>query len=290
MEVGTVAIILACGNKIRIYQVEKSRSTLQCSFISEIDAEASKLGEYATNMNIIEELDGYRNEKIYFILTHGSGVLYKTVSIPLGSLDLDPDEAASEDERQQTLLLLKNKYILSGYDPNDYEIMVVDRTIDANVYLTLAFAPIKLISSIIELCKYNEFDLLGIVPDLKMLKKIINCGESQYFIVENSRCTLVTELGLLILNGLYPLELMKEFLLQEASNIFENSYLPGPVISDENIGSCLFLGTGAAERYVMNSDISLETAAALAVLYNEKEGQVNTDGIVEKFKRFFTKK
>ena len=73
-----MAIILACGNKIRIYQVEKSRSTLQCSFISEIDAEASKLGEYATNMNIIEELDGYRNEKIYFILTHGSGVLYKT--------------------------------------------------------------------------------------------------------------------------------------------------------------------------------------------------------------------
>jgi hypothetical protein len=52
----------------------------------------------------------------------------------------------------------------------------------------------------------------------------------------------------------------------------------------------LFLGTGAADRYVMNSDISLETAAALAVLYNEKEGQVNTDGIVEKFKRFFTKK
>ena len=156
-----MAIILACGNKIRIYQVEKSRSTLQCSFISEIDAEASKLGEYATNMNIIEELDGYRNEKIYFILTHGSGVLYKTVSIPLGSLDLDPDEAASEDERQQTLLLLKNKYILSGYDPNDYEIMVVDRTIDANVYLTLAFAPIKLISSIIELCKYNNLICSG---------------------------------------------------------------------------------------------------------------------------------
>lgn len=285
-----MAIIVACGNKTRIYQVEKSRSFLKCSFISEIDAAAIMLGEYATNMNIIEELDSCRNEIIYFILTPGSGVLYKTVSIPLGSLDLDPDEAVSEDERQQTLLLLKNKYILNGYDPNDYEIMVVDRMIDANVYLTLAFAPIKLISSIIELCKYNEFDLLGIVPDLKLLKKIINCGESSYFIAENSRCTLVTELGLLVLNGQYPLELMKEFLLQEASNIFEKNYLPGPVISDENIGSCLFLGTEAADSYVMNSDVSLETAAALAVLYDEKEGQVNTDGIVEKFKRFFTKK
>lgn len=41
-------------------------------------------------------------------------MLYKTVSIPLGSLDLDPDEAASEDERQQTLLLLKISIYLAA--------------------------------------------------------------------------------------------------------------------------------------------------------------------------------
>lgn len=308
-----MAIVIAIGNTTQIYKISKAGKKYQYSCISSVDVSAQQVGEYNAGMMIIDEImniQDYLNEKYYCLLTDGSNVMYKTINIPLGSLDIDPAETKNDDEYQLALAGLKDKYILSGYDPNDYEVIILNYiALGANAYITLAFAPQKLINGIIYLCKHNDLDLISINTEIKLLKKIIFCDANEYFIAQNHAFTLINDIGLLILNGQYPADLARKFLSEEAHRTFETSYVEGPTISAANIGQYLLIDTVAAEDHSYKEyDNPLETAAAITAAYEDEldkfrvsgnmtaasndadERQVKTDGVIGKIKRLFTKK
>lgn len=318
-----MAIVMAIGDQTRLYRITKNSTGKKCyySFLKTIDVSADQFGDYGAVVSIINELMDNsvldcKYEEFYCVLTAGSGVMYKTISIPLNSLDTDLIEAKTEDEKQQALTQLKDKYMPSGFDKHSYDVMLLERSsFGSNVYITLAFVPAKLISSIIELCNNNNLDLLGIAPEIQLLKKIIAGDECKYFISQASSCTIVNDLGMIVLNGQYPIELAKEFLVSEANRLFDTNYLPGPVVSEANIGQYMAIEIAPADNHYSDGcEHPLEIAAAIAKVfednldnldkqvgsnnysnnanssYEDDEGQVNTDGFFRKIKRLFTKK
>lgn len=305
-----MAIILALGKQTRIYQVKNIRKKWQYSLVAQVDVSSNQLGDYGASMSIINEIVGitdYLNEKIYFVLVNGSGTMFKTVNIPYGSLDIDLAEAKSEDEFEQALSMLKEKYILDGYEANDYEVYLLNySTFGGNVYITLSFISKKLVSNIIELCKNNSLDLIGIMPELKLLKTVIACDFEQYILAQNEKMVLVNDFGILTLNGKYPEHLAKQFLLAEGNKLFETNYSDVPIIRAENVDQYLLMKADPADGYydagfISSFEIAAVTAAAcqkeikkLALNGKDKlaetEREVMGNGIIRKIKRIFTRK
>lgn len=304
-----MAIILTLGKQTRIYQVKNIRKKWQYSLVAQVDVSSSQLGDYGASMSIINEIVSiadYLNEEIYFVLVTGSETMFKTVNIPYGSLDTDLSETKSEDEFEQALAVLKNKYILDGYDPGDYEVYLLDYSIlGGNVYITLSFISKKLVSNIIELCKNNSLDLMGIMPELKLLKTIIACDSEQYILCQKESMSLVNDFGILTLNGKYPEQLAKQFLLSEGNKLFETNYSDVLLIRAEDVGQYLLMKADPSDSYCDASFVSAFEIAAVTAAASQKdikklaesgknkseemEPEVMGNGIFRKIKRIFTR-
>lgn len=305
-----MAIVLTVGNYTKIYKIAKKGQDYQYTCVGFLEAAADQLGDFSAGISVLNEIEDkvedYDSEKYYCVLTNGSGVMYKTINVPMGSLDIDPALAKSKEEYEQALSLLKNKYILDGYNSENYELMILDHSeLGANVYMTLAFAPKKLVTNICELCSKKSLDLLEIVPDIKMLKEIIHCSAKEYFISQKQCMTLINDFGMIVLNGQYPMDLAKSFLVNESKSIFETEYAPGPVISYNNIGEYVLVNIVPGEdNGNIEYDDQLEIVAAVNTAYEKeiskaytqkeqsmgKEEQVRADGFMGRIKQFFTKK